>query len=96
MLVACVVNVLAWWWWRGGIATGNDHIDTLLSDLSMMFWLPGWFIVTGFDKSQAQLATKTTDLLIPLLSGIIWGLLGLLALKSLRLVMKYFRRTGNS
>ena len=92
MLVACVVSALAWWWWRSGIGTGSDRIDTPLSYLSMVFWIPGWFIVTGFDVSQAQLATRTTDILIPLVSGIIWGLLGLLALKSFRLVMKYVHR----
>ena len=96
MLIACMASALAWRWWRGGIATGRDHIDMFLSYLSMMFWFPGWFIVSGFDKSQTQLATKTADILIPLLSGIIWGLFGLLALKSSRLVMKYVRRSRNS
>src|ERR1700676_2043520 len=97
MLAAGVVNALAWWWWRSGIATTrSDKIDTILSYSSMMFWFPGWFIVTGFANSQAQLATKTTDILIPLTSGIIWGLFGLLALKSSRLVMKYVHRPPNS
>ena len=97
MLAACVVSALAWWWWRSGIATTrNDKVDTILSYLSMIFWVPGWFIVTGFDNSQAQLATKTTDILIPLLSGIIWGLFGLLVLKWLRFVMKYVHRAGKS
>jgi len=89
MLAACVVNALAWSWWRTGIATGIDRIDRALSYLSMVFWIPGWLIVSGLDKSQAQLATKTTDILIPLLSGIIWGIFGLLALKTFRFVTKH-------
>jgi hypothetical protein len=96
MLIACTASELGWWWWRGAIATGRDQIDTFVSYLSVMFWFPGWFIVTGFDNSQVQLATKTTDILIPLVSGIIWGLFGLLALKSSRLVMKYVHRPRNS
>jgi len=96
MLIACIAGALAWWWWTSGITTGSDHIDTFLTYFSVMFWLPGWFIVGGFDNNQAQLATKTTDILIPLVSGIIWGLFGLLALKSSRLVMKYVHRPRNS
>jgi hypothetical protein len=91
MLVACVVCALAWWWWRSG-ATISDRVDPPLSYLSEVFWIPGWFIVTGFDSH----ATTTTDILVPLVSGIFWGLLGLLALKSFRLVRKYIHRDGSS
>jgi hypothetical protein len=96
MLVAWIASALAWWWWRSGAATGSDRINTALSYLSIAFWFPGWFIVGMFDNRQTQLATKTTDLLVPLLSGIVWGFLGLLVLKSSRLFVKFVHRNRDS
>jgi hypothetical protein len=89
VLVACVVTVLAWWWQRSGGATGIDRVDLWLTYSSLVLNIPGWFIVGMFDKSQAQLATKLTDVLIPLLSGLIWGLVALLALKLSKTLWKY-------
>ena len=81
VLNAYVVSVLSWWWWRNEPTIVSDRTDAWLSYLSIVFWLPGGAIVSVFDNGQEELYTKSTDLLIPLLSGIIWGTVLLLVLK---------------
>ena len=92
VLNAYIVSALAWWWWRNGPTIVSDRMDAWLSYLSIVFWLPGGVIVRVFDTGQEELSTKSTDLLIPLLSGIIWGTVALLLLK----FVKGSRRESNS
>jgi len=81
LLNAYIVSALAWWWWGNGETIVSDRTDAWLSYSSTVFWLPGWILVSIFDNGQEELNTKSTDLLIPLLSGIIWGTVVLLILK---------------
>ena len=91
MLVTCIAAAIAWAWWRGGVATGSSQIDLPLDWLSLALTLPGWFVVQTFDLREPQLATKLTDILIPLLSGLIWGLLVLVVLKLAQILREYVR-----
>jgi len=92
LLNGYIVSALAWWWWRNGPTIVSDRMDAWLSYLSIVFWLPGGVIVRVFDSGQEELSTKSTDLLIPLLSGIIWGTVALLLLQ----FVKGSRRESNS
>ena len=86
MLVACIACALAWWWSRSSIATtGSGRVDTWLWYVSTVLCVPGWLIVT---KDYFQQATKTTDVLIPKVSGLIWGLLAIVAVKLLSIIRK--------
>jgi hypothetical protein len=90
MLASCVVCALAWWWWRSSSwwnPTGIKPTYAWLATLSEGLNFPGWLVVTIFDtrKSPAHLATKLTDTLIPILSGLFWTLLALLLIKLRRI-----------
>jgi hypothetical protein len=89
VLVACIAAAFAWWWWRSGAATGIDHVDLWLTYIAMVLFVPGWFIVGMLDNSQTQLATKLTDILIPVLSGLIWGSLALIIPNFSKMLRKY-------
>jgi hypothetical protein len=91
MLITCMAAAIAWAWWRGGAATGSPSIDPWLDWFSLALTLPGWFVVEAFDPREPQLATGLTDTLIPLLSGLIWGLLVLVVLKFSQMLRKYVR-----
>jgi hypothetical protein len=84
VLNAYIVSALAWWWWRNGATIVSDRTDAWLSYLSTVFWLPGGILVSIFEDGQEELNTKSTDLFIPLLSGIIWGIVMLLILRFFR------------
>ena len=59
----------------------GDRTGLPVTHIDQLFWLPGWVLVSIFDNGQEELNTKSADLLIPLLGGIIWGTVGLLVLR---------------
>jgi hypothetical protein len=88
-VVAYLTSVVAWWWQHDSTLFSGRPIELWFYHIALLLNLPGWVIVSGFyDNQSAQLAVKHPELLVPLLSGIIWGFLALLVLKSSRLVMK--------
>ncbi len=96
MLVSFVVCALAWWWWR--TRTGTERLDRFLSYLAGVLNFPGWLVVTIFDprESPMQPATKLTDILIPILSGLFWTLLALLLVKLWRIFRGHIHKPAKS
>jgi hypothetical protein len=93
MLVAYLTNLLAWWCWRGGLITGNDRIDSWLAYLSIVLCVPGWLILS---KGYEDPGTRFTHILVPVLNGLIWGLLALLILKCSKVLLKYIDSSAKS
>ena len=88
MLVSCVVCALAWWWnsssrWMNSTPTGIERLYPWLDTLTDVLNFPGWLLVMICDprESPAHLATRLTDTLIPMLSGLFWTLPVLLLMK---------------
>src|SRR5438309_11587959 len=50
-----------------------NSVGAWIGTTCIVVTFPGWFIVMMV--SENQLATKLTDILIPILSGLFWGLL---------------------
>jgi hypothetical protein len=101
MLVSCVVCALAWWWYRSLVwwnPTGIKPIYNWRSTLSELLNLPGWLVVIMFDPTESPLplATKLTDTLIPILSGLFWTLLALLLVKLWRIGRDYVHKPAKS
>jgi hypothetical protein len=100
MLASCVVCALAWWWWRSSSwwnPTGIKLIYTWLATFSEVLNFPGWLVVMIFAprESPAHLATKLTDTLIPILSGLFWAMLALLLMKLRRIFRGYVHKPAD-
>lgn len=98
MLVSCAVCAFAWHWVRTETTTGSETLYPLLGHLAVVLNFPGWLVVTVFDpwESPAQLATKLTDTLVPILSGLFWVLLVVLFVTLSNVFGKYVRWPDNS
>jgi hypothetical protein len=75
MTCAYVMSFVAFWWWRSGFGSSSDRVNLWVTRISLIANMPGWF---PFSDGQV---TPITRVLIPVINGTFWGLLGLLALK---------------
>jgi glucuronate isomerase len=93
MLISFVVCALAWWWhissswWMNSTPTGIERLYPWLDTLTEVLNFPGWLVVMIVDPRESPMlpATKLTDTLIPILSGLFWALLVLLFVKLWRI-----------
>ena len=100
IVVSCLVCALAWWWhgsstwWMNSTPSGIERLYPWLSTLTEVLNFPGWLVVMICDprESQAQLATRLTDVLIPILSGLFWTLLAVLFVKLWRIFGGYVQK----
>src|SRR5713226_8653084 len=93
---AYLVSLIAWLDNRGVISLTAQRfvghsVEAWIGTASLVVTIPGWFIVTLVRSDQ--LATKLTDILIPILSGAVWGLLAILVAKLTKLLLRYTRAT---
>ncbi len=94
MVAAYLVSLIAWLDNTGVISLMprsfvGHPIEVWIATAFIVIDIPGWFIVAGFKAND--LATRLTDILIPILSGAFWGLLVILVTKLIKLLLRYAR-----
>jgi hypothetical protein len=75
MMCAYVASFAAFWWWRSGFGFSSDRVNLWVTQISLFVSMPCWFLL------GERRTTLLTTVLIPVLNGTFWGLLGLLVLK---------------
>jgi len=73
LLSSYAVSAVAWWS-RNHVLFSNQT-DERLAAFLIWVTIPGWLVVGMLKKDD--LGTPLTDILIPVLSGLFWGTLGI-------------------
>ncbi len=83
-LLAYLVSANAWWHYRGAYSQApSSFFDPIFTQFQWLgrrtdfLWFPGWLTVNLV--RGGGLATRSTDLLIPIVSTVFWTWVGLLA-----------------
>ena len=91
--VACLVSVIAWLDNRGITHLTQPFVghpaEAWIGTAFLVVTMPGWFIVTSVKANGP--ANRLTDFLIPMLSGVFWGLLAILVAKLIKFLTRLVR-----
>lgn len=92
LVAAYLVSLFAWLDTRGELTLiprflAGRPIEAWLGTILLVIDIPGWFVVGD------GLATRLTDIVIPILSGAFWGLLVIVGAKLIKLLLRYTRPT---
>jgi hypothetical protein len=76
--------------------TGIERLYPSLDTVTEVLNFPGWLVIMIFDprESPKPPATKLTDTLIPIVSGLFWTLLVLLFVKLWRIFAGFVHKTA--
>ena len=86
ILFAYGLSALAWWRWQGAYSSLNVPFEPWVDKAALLLILPGWLIVTMI-KGDGP-GTGLTDVLIPMLNGIFWGLLILATMGAIKFFLR--------